>query len=90
MQAKKRRQKLKRALMRQKSTGLAVDPRLVAEVKGHEDHLAKTGMSSFKATQMGGGLGDSDSSGESSDDGNKFARAVPKTQSITQDDAEYF
>ena len=50
MQAKKRRQKLKRALMRQKSTGLAVDPRLVAEVKGHEDHLAKTGMSSFKAT----------------------------------------
>ena len=71
--ARRRKKKLKRALLREKETGQAPDPRLVAEVRAHEDAIRKTGMGSFKASQVGHAA-DSDSDlGESTDD-DKFER----------------
>ena len=72
--ARRRKKKLKRALLREKETGQAPDPRLVAEVRAHEDAIRKTGMGSFKASQVGPAA-DSDSDlGESTDE-DTFRRA---------------
>ena len=71
--ARRRKKKLKRALLREKETGQAPDPRLVAEVRAHEEATRKTGMGSFKASQVGPAA-DSDSDlGESTDE-DQFAR----------------
>ena len=61
--------------MRNKATGAAIDPKLIAAVKKYEDAARKTGLGSFTANQVGGKVIDSDSElGESSDDADKFER----------------
>lgn len=47
LKAKKRKQKIKRAMLRAKQGGSEVDPRLLAEEKAYQDALAKTGMGGF-------------------------------------------
>ena len=81
--AKRRRKQLKKAIKRARDTGQPVDPKLVAEVKAYEENLSKTGMASFKASQMGNkAILDSDSDGDSSDD--KFERATPQQKHYNQ------
>jgi hypothetical protein len=62
-------------LRRATIAGKAIDPKLFAEVRAYEDSLVKAGMGSFKASQMGGQIVDSDSDlGESTDENEKFER----------------
>ena len=84
----RRKKQLKRAIRRARKAGQPVDPKLIAELKAYEENLSKTGMASFKTSQMGNkGNLDSDSDASSGDDPGKFDRDefTPEKATATAD-----